>query len=134
MEYKAENNNVKMSPRKVRLVVDGIKKFDINQSLSYLMLLPNRSAIPVKKTLDSAVANAVNNFKAKKENLFIKSIEVGEGMKYKRFHYAGRGRIRPYRRKTSRIRVVLGDKTEVKKAVETKVAKQEVKKEKEGMK
>ncbi|OGH10330.1 MAG: 50S ribosomal protein L22 [Candidatus Levybacteria bacterium RIFCSPHIGHO2_01_FULL_36_15] len=110
MEYIAVNKNVKVSPRKVRLVVEGVKKFDINKALAYLTLLHNRSAVPVKKTIESAIANAVNNFKAEKNNLYIKKIEVGEGVKYKRFHFAGRGRTRPYKKRTSNIKITLEER------------------------
>lgn len=115
MQYKAISRNIKMSPRKVRLVADEIKKYEIPQALSRLSLLQKRAASPLKKTIESAIANAVNNFKAKKEDLMIKEMQILEGASYKRFHYAGRGRIRPYKRRTSHIKVVLQDKPKINK-------------------
>lgn len=109
MEYIAESKNIKISPRKVRLVVEGIKQFELPKALNNLDLLHHRAAIPVKKTLESAIANAVHNFKADKNGLVIKEILVNEGIMYKRYHYAARGRVRPYKKRTSHIRVVLQD-------------------------
>lgn len=103
----AESKNVKISPRKVRLVVESVKKHAIKVALSELSLLNKRAALPLKKTIESAVANAVNNQKLNKEDLVIKEITVGEGITYKRFHFAGRGRTRPYKKRSSHIRVVL---------------------------
>ncbi|RJQ25880.1 50S ribosomal protein L22 [Candidatus Parcubacteria bacterium] len=112
MEYKAISKNIKMSPRKVRLVVDSIKKRDVPAALYFLSHMSRRAAIPVKKTLESALANAVNNFKAKKEELVLKNILVEEGISYKRHRYAGRGRVRPYKKRTSHIRVILEERKE----------------------
>lgn len=119
MLYAAESKNVRMSPRKVRLVADAIRGKKLPFALSRLAVLNKRASTPVKKTIESAIANAINNFKAKKEDLILKSIIVNEGTMLKRFHYAGRGRIRPYKRRVSHIRVVLEGlevvKTDIKK-------------------
>ena len=109
MEYKAVTKNVKIAPRKVRLVADSIKKLSLPQAVSQLVVLPQRAALPLKKTLDSAAANAVHNDSAQKDNLKIKSINITEGLAYKRYHFAGRGRMRPYVKRTSHIHVVLED-------------------------
>ena len=55
------------------------------------------------------MANAVNNSNAKKDDLKIRTINITEGIKYKRYHFAGRGRTRPYMKRTSHINVVLED-------------------------
>ena len=107
MEYIAIAKNIKMSPRKVRLIVDSVKKQNLNKSLSTLSLMSKRAAMPVKKAIDSAIANAVNNFKVNREALSIRDIIVTEGMRLKRYHFAARGRTRPYKRRTSHIRVIL---------------------------
>jgi large subunit ribosomal protein L22 len=109
MEYIAIAKNIKMSPRKVRLIADGVKKKKLTVALNSLMVMNMRAAGPIKKAIDSAVANATNNFQAKKEDLSIRDIIIGEGVSMKRFHFAGRGRTRPYKRRTSQIRVILAD-------------------------
>lgn len=130
MDYIAESKNIKISPRKVRLVADMVKKFPIPQAVSQLLVSNKRAAGPLKKTLESAVANAVNNFKANKADLVIKEIVVNEGIVYKRFHFAGRGRTRPYKRKASHIRIVLETKAVEKPMIEEAKTGKEVLEEK----
>jgi large subunit ribosomal protein L22 len=113
MEYFATAKNIKVSPRKVRLVADSIRKLSISQATTALLVSRKRGAVSLKKTLDSAVANAVNNKSAKKDELKIKTINVTEGIAYKRYHYARRGRTRPYVKKTSHINVVLEDNVKI---------------------
>jgi len=113
MDYIAESKNIKISPRKVRLVVEGVKKFNIPQALAYLYTMDKRASTPVRKTIESAIANAVNNFKAVREDLVIREVTVNEGISNKRFHYAGRGRTRPYKKRTRHLRVVLADKVKI---------------------
>ncbi len=108
--YTAEAKNLKISPRKVRLVVEGIKKMPIASAVAALELSPKGASTPIKKALLSAVANAAHNGQVEKNNLFISEMFVNEGIVYKRFHYAGRGRIRPYQKKTSHLKVILGVK------------------------
>lgn len=114
MEYTAIAKNITISPRKVRLVAESIKKSALPSALSYLSVMDKRAAMPVKKAIESALANAVNNGHADKNVLFIKEITINEGIRYKRYHYAGRGRIRPYKKRTSHIRVILGTKLPIK--------------------
>lgn len=109
-EYIAISRNIKISPRKVRLVADTVKKNELKKALMALSLLDKRAAGPIKKAIESAMANAVNNFGKEKDNLTIKDIMVSEGLSYKRYHYASRGRVHPYKRRTSHIRVILAEK------------------------
>ena len=109
MEYIAIAKNIKISPRKVRLVVASIKKKNLSSANAVLSVMNKRAALPIRKAIDSAIANAVNNFKADKTNLTIRDVIVSEGASMKRYHFAARGRTRPYKRRTSHIRVVLAD-------------------------
>lgn len=106
----AEAKNLKISPRKVRLIVDGVKKLPINAAVASLSVANQRASVSIKKALESAIANAVNNGKVNKEDLFISEMFVNEGLSYKRYHFAARGRIRPYKKRTSHLKVVLGIK------------------------
>jgi len=110
MEYRAVAKFIKMSPRKVRLVADAVRSLPIEDAKTSLESLSNRGAGPLLKALNSAVANAVNNGSANKGDLSIKEINITEGVRYKRYHYAGRGRVRPYVRRTSHIYVTVADK------------------------
>lgn len=133
MEYIAVAKNIKISPRKMRLVVDSIREQEPKDALMYLSLMNKRAAIPVAKAIKSAIANAKNGAQVEKETLTIKEILVNEGIMYKRYHYAGRGRMRPYKRRTSHIKVVLVEKTQ--KPMKQEVIKKEVQtKEKEAKK
>lgn len=108
MEYTAEANNLKISPRKIRLVVEGVKNMPILSALAVLTVGNKRASSPIKKVIQSAIANAVHNGKIDKNDLFISKMYVNEGVSLKRFHFAGRGRTRPYKKRTSHLRVVLG--------------------------
>lgn len=110
MKYTAESKNVKISPRKMRLVVDGIKAFPVEKAIAVLSVSNKRASIPVRKALMSAIANAVNNGKVARSELFISEMMVNEGIVYKRYHYAARGRIRPYKKRTSHLKVILDTK------------------------
>lgn len=107
MEVKAESNGIRISPRKVRLVADGIRDLSVAQALRMLALLQKRAAGSIEKTLKSAIANAVNNAKLKQDSLVIKRVEVTEAQSLKRFRPSTRGRVHPYKRRGSHIRIVL---------------------------
>lgn len=132
--YSAESKNLKISPRKMRLVVDGIKKMPIARALATLELSPKGASEPIRKALMSAIANASHNGKVEKTDLVISEMFVNEGLVYKRFHYAGRGRIRPYQKKTSHLKVILKVKESkvLPAAVDVKEEKTEAKKVKGG--
>lgn len=139
MEYKAIAKNIKISPRKVRLVADAIKSLTPDVALVKLAVVANRGAGPIEKVIKSAIANAVNNTKAVKENLVIKELYVTEGVTYKRFHFAARGRVHPYKKRTSHITVILEDKVvkptvSAVKELPAKIKKEEKKVSKKGSK
>lgn len=118
--YTAEAKNIKISPRKMRLVVDGVKKMPIVSALAVLTTVNNRAGTPIKKVLESAVANAVHNGQVKKEDLFISEMFVGEGVMYKRYRFGSRGRVKPYKKRTSHIKVSLGVKESIKPVIAKK--------------
>ena len=107
MEVIAEAKFIKTSPRKVRLVVETIRKLSPNGALSHLAILPKRAAIPIAQVLKSALANAKHNLKLAEDNLRIKSIVVNEGPSLKRWRPVSRGRAHPYKRRMSHIKIVL---------------------------
>lgn len=109
MEILAFSKSVRVAPRKVRIVADAIRKMPIEDALSALSLINKRGAVALNKTLRSAIANAKNNNKLEKNMLKIKSIEVTESPFYKRFRPSTRGRVHPYKRRGSHIKIVLTD-------------------------
>lgn len=110
MEIIAFSKSVKVSPRKVRLVADAIRKLSLKDALNSLSVIKKRGAVVLNKTLKSAVANAKNNAKIDEEKLIIKGIEISEGPAYKRFRPSTRGRVHPYKKRTSNIKVILEGK------------------------
>lgn len=122
MEVKAQVKYIRMSPRKVRLVVNLIRGLDIEEAAHQLRFMTKAAAKPVLKLLNSAIANAVNNFKLQKENLYIKDITVNSGPTLKRWQPRAFGRATPIRKRSSHIEIVLAEKKVSKRSVEkTKV-------------
>jgi len=113
MEMKATAKSVGISTRKVRLVADTVRNRSVRDAMQILLLLDKRGALAITKTLKSAMANAVNAGKMKEENLFIDRLDVQEGPFLKRYHASTRGRIHPYKRRTSHITIVLKEKGEI---------------------
>ncbi len=112
MEIIAISKSTRIAPRKVRLVADAIRKLSLDDALKALTVLKKRGGAPLEKTLKSAIANALNNKNLKQDTLRIKAIDVSEAPAYKRYHPSTRGRVHPYKRKGSHIRVVLTEKGE----------------------
>ena len=110
MQTIARSTSVRVSPRKIRLVADSIREMSVEDALKALTIINKRGGYVLGKTLKSAIANALNNEKAKKENLFIKSIDVNEGISFKRFHPSTRGRVHPYKKRGSNIRIILEER------------------------
>ncbi len=110
MEIIAYSKGVRVSPRKIRLVADAIRALPVDKALEYLSIIDKRGAYPLKKTLKSAVANATNNAKLSSSDLIIKSLEINEAQALKRFHPSTRGRVHPYKRRGSHIKIILEGK------------------------
>src|SRR3989304_10550069 len=107
MEVLAIPKNVRMSPEKVRLVVDQIKKMTPQQAIKILDFVPKKSSLPLKKVITSAIANAKNNFNLSEDSLTFREISVTKGIVFKRFRAVARGRAHPILKRTSHIKVVL---------------------------
>ncbi len=103
---KAELSNHNQSPRKVRLVTDLVKGKSVPEALTALTLLPKRAALPIKKLLESAVANA-RAAGEKAEDLKVKNITVDSGGMMVRYMPRAMGRATPIRRKKSKVVLTL---------------------------
>jgi len=112
MEVKAKLNYLRISPRKVRLVADLIRGLGVQEAQSQLKFLPQRVATSLFKLLNSAVANAHQNFGLEKENLYISRILVNTGPMLKRWRPRSRGMAVPIRKRTSHIELVLETRKE----------------------
>jgi len=98
---------LRMGPRKVRLITDMVKGRKALRARDILALTNKRASTPVLKLLNSAIANAKNNFKLNEETLFIKNITVDGGPMLKRWMPKAHGRATPIRQRTSHITMIL---------------------------
>jgi len=114
MKVTATAKQVRISTRKVRLVADAVRQLPLEQALVQLPLIRKRAASALADVMQSAVANAVNNAKLQRDQLRIAEIIVNEGQALKRYHASTRGRIHPYKKRSSNITIVLEDKAAVK--------------------
>jgi large subunit ribosomal protein L22 len=116
MKTRAKLSSLRIAPRKVRLVADVIRGLDVKIAQDQLSVMNRRSAKPMLKLLNSAIANAENNSKLKQDNLFIEEIRIDGGSILKRWMPRAQGRATRINKRTSHISIVLEErvKTEVK--------------------
>ncbi len=127
MQITAQLNNLRISPRKVRLVARAIKGMDAMVAKHKLDYSSKNASNPICKLLNSAMANGHNSFGLVKENLFVKDVVVNEGPKLKRIRPKGFGMASPIEKKTSHIKIILEEKVPGLKREETAIHKQEIK-------
>jgi large subunit ribosomal protein L22 len=117
---------VDQAPRKVAIVASLVRNRTVSDAVVILDNVPRRSALPVKKAIESARANAINNNNLDSKSLTISTISVTAGKRLKRYKPASRGRALPFEKKTANILVkVTGIEKAAKKASSTKVTKVE---------
>lgn len=112
MEAKAVEKYIKMSPRKIKYVIDIVKKKSVEQAMGLLSVTPKGAAVHVRKAIQSAAANATENFKEYKvaeDTLFIKEIFVTQGPTQKRFKPRAKGRADRVLKKSAHITVFVSD-------------------------
>jgi len=107
MLIRAEQKNIRITSRKVRLVAELVKKLSPQEALKNLQFINKRAAKPLARVIKQAIANAVNNFGLVKEELKFYRIEVMEGPVFKRWRPVSRGRTHSVKKRTSHIRVIL---------------------------
>lgn len=117
-----------MSPRKVAEVAALVRGRSVEDAVVILDHTPRRSAVPVKKVILSAKANADHNHNYKPATLVITEISVTPGPRLKRYRPAARGSANKFERKSSHIRVIVdGEKREPKKPAAKAASKTESK-------
>ncbi len=113
-EVRAIAKHIPISTQKVRLVVNAVRGMGAEQALDTLRFMPQRAAEPVFKLIQSAVANAEENFGLEIDELVVHRIFADEGPRHRKAPYggrfAGRGRFRPIMRRSSHITVVLAER------------------------
>lgn len=109
MEVKAKAKHIKMSAKKIRLVINVVRGLGVNEAINQLKFINKWAAKPVAKLINSAVANAENNFELDKNNLYIKEIKADEGQTLHRWMPKAHGRATPIRKRTSHISLMLAE-------------------------
>ena len=112
MEAKAIAKQVRIAPRKVRLVVDLIRGKQVGEAIAILRHTPKAASPVVEKLLNSAIANAEHNYEMEPNNLFISQVFVDEGATLKRFRPRAMGRASRINKRTSHITLVVSEKKE----------------------
>lgn len=107
MEVSSLQKFVHNSPRKLRLVADMIRKMEPGKALETLKFANKKAALDLAKAIKTALANAKVRGT---ENMLFKTIEINEGPKMKRFRAGARGRVKPYVKKMSHIKIILTEK------------------------
>ena len=107
MEARAQARYVRVTPMKARRVIDLIRGLPAGEAQAILHFAPQAASEPVGKVLDSAIANATNNFKLDPDTLVVREAYVDEGPTLKRFRPRAQGRAYRIRKRTSHITVVV---------------------------
>lgn len=128
---------VKGSPRKLRIPARVVKGMMLKDAISTLTYIPKEGARLINKTLKTALADAVHNFKKNENNLKVLEVRIDESMKLRRYRPSAKGMAKPFVRKYSHITVLVQDindvensdkrteasQSKVKKQTETKAVK-----------
>ena len=113
-EVKAVARYIPISAQKVRLLIDLVRGKGAEEALDILRFMPQKSAEPVFKLVQSAVANAEQNYGLEVDELFISRIFADEGPRHRLSPYGGRfgarGRFKPIIRRSSHLTVVLAER------------------------
>ncbi len=103
----ASLKNYRIAPRKVRVVADMIRGKSSTEARNILIHASKKAKSPLQDLLESAIANAKNNFKLDGDNLFVKEIRVDKGFVMKRHRPVSRGSAHPFAKRTSHVLITL---------------------------
>ena len=109
MEVRAVARGLPISAQKVRLVCDEVRGKDADQALAILRFMPKKGARFLTKLIESAVANAENNYELNRNDLFVSQIFAGEGPQMKRMKAGSRGRYKPRLKRSAHVTVILSE-------------------------
>ena len=112
---KAVNRNVRSSPRKINLLLKNIRGKKADVAIRDLSFARQRIAFEIKKTVQSAIANAENNNQYDIDNLFIKEAYVGKSIVLKRFRPRAKGRASGIKKPYANLTIILSENIDKKK-------------------
>ena len=110
MEAKAVAKNIRIAPRKVRVVIDLIRGKNVGEAFAILKYTPKVGTEVVEKVLKSAVANAENNLDLNVDNLYVSAVYVDQGPTMKRIHPRPRGQAFKILKRSSHVTVVVQER------------------------
>ncbi|MFN8522765.1 MAG: 50S ribosomal protein L22 [Chloroflexota bacterium] len=110
VEVRAVARHIRMSAQKVRLVLDTIKGKPVTEALAILRFLPQKATVPVTKVLQSAQANAENNFNLDRDDLIVLRVSADESRTLKRWRPRARGRANQILKRSSHVTVVVAER------------------------
>ena len=108
---KAINRNVRSSPRKINLLLKNIRGKKADHAIRDLSFARQRVALDIKKTVQSAIANAENNNQYDIDNLYVKEAYVGKSLVLKRFRARAKGRASGIKKPFSNLTIILSELT-----------------------
>ena len=106
-EAKAIAKNVRVTPRKVRLVIDLVRGLSVKEALGILANVNKAASVPVSKLIKSAAANATNNFGMDEDALYIAEIYATDGLRMKRYLPRAKGSASGLVKRSSHITCVV---------------------------
>ena len=106
---KAVNKNVRSSPRKVNLLLRNIRGKKVDAVIRDLSFAKKRVALAIKKTVQSAIANAENNYQYDIDNLYVKEAYVGKSIVLKRFRARAKGRASGIKKPYANLTIILSE-------------------------
>ncbi|MDD3400307.1 MAG: 50S ribosomal protein L22 [Eubacteriales bacterium] len=98
---------IRISSRKIKIVVDTIRGKSVREAAAILEYTPKAASEPVLKLLNSAIANAENNLNLNRDDLFVAEVYANQGPTLKRYRPRARGSASPIRKRTSHITIIL---------------------------
>lgn len=110
MESRAVAKHVRVSSRKVRLVMDQVRGKPVEEAMNLLTFAPQKAAFILKKLINSAAANAGNNLNLDVDGLYVKRIYADVGPTMKRFRPRAMGRATKIRKRSSHLTVILDER------------------------
>ena len=113
MEVRAIAKRLSISAQKVRLVADQVRGKPVADALDVLNFSTKKGAVLVKKTLESAIANAENNKQLDIDNLFVKEAFVGKSLSMKRFRPRAKGRASSIVKPFSKLTIIVEEKKSI---------------------
>ena len=129
MEVTNIQRYIHTSPRKLRLVADMVRNMEPTKALDVLRQTPKYAAKDLIKALETVLANG-KQLGMDVEKVGFKKLEIDESMKMRRFRAGTRGRVKPYKRRMSHIKIVLSDEGKVMSQKKVKQTEKQVKEDK----